>query len=340
MQLVSVGAEEVLQGGIYGYCERHLAGMDRERTWFLNVETVGGPSLALLEGEGCVVMEDYFDRPWRDLIGRVAERDGLPLRRGMRARTSTDSVSSSRMGVPTATLIAINRYKALSNYHRMTDTPENICCADRRLCRRPGRRPRPRAWRRASSADGRLAVAMWGDKRVSVVLMTYAERDSIREVIEGFEATGVVDEVLVVNNNAERGTSEEVARTPAREVFETEQGYGNASRRGLREASGDLIVLAEPDGTFLPDRHPQAARLQRRVRGRLRHPDHPRADLGRSQHGVVPALGQLGRREVVEVLFNTSHLSDVGCTYRLFTARSPSWSPSGWRSAATTPAPR
>jgi Zn-dependent M28 family amino/carboxypeptidase len=127
VQLVSVGAEEVLQGGIYGYCERHLAGMDRERTWFLNVETVGGPSLALLEGEGCVVMEDYFDRPWRDLIGRVAERDGLPLRRGMRARTSTDSVVVNRMGVPTATLVAINRYKALSNYHRMTDTPENIC---------------------------------------------------------------------------------------------------------------------------------------------------------------------------------------------------------------------
>lgn len=127
VQLVSVGAEEVLQGGIYGYCERHLADMDRERTFFLNVETVGGPSLALIEGEGCVVMEDYFDRPWRDLIGRVAERGGIPLRRGMRARTSTDSVVPSRMGVPTATLVAINRYKALSNYHRMTDVPENIC---------------------------------------------------------------------------------------------------------------------------------------------------------------------------------------------------------------------
>ena len=75
VQLVSVGAEETLQGGIYGYCERHLAAMDRERTFFLNVETVGGPSLALLEGEGCVVMEDYFDRPWRDLIVRVADRE-------------------------------------------------------------------------------------------------------------------------------------------------------------------------------------------------------------------------------------------------------------------------
>jgi hypothetical protein len=127
VQLVSVGAEEVLQGGIYGYCEDHLAGFDRERTFFLNVETVGGPSLALLEGEGCVVMEDYFDRPFRDLIGRVAEREGIPLRRGMRSRTSTDSVVPSRMGVPTATVVAINRYKALSNYHRMTDVPENIC---------------------------------------------------------------------------------------------------------------------------------------------------------------------------------------------------------------------
>ncbi len=127
VQLVSVGAEEVLQGGIYGYCERHLAGMDREKTFFLNVETVGGPSLALLEGEGCLVMEDYFDRPFRDLICRVAERSGIPLRRGMRARTSTDSVVPSRMGVPTATVIAIDRYKALSNYHLMSDTPENIC---------------------------------------------------------------------------------------------------------------------------------------------------------------------------------------------------------------------
>ncbi len=81
-------------------------------------------------------MEDYYDRPFRDLIGRVAERDGVPLRRGMRARTSTDSVIPSRMGVPTATVVAIDRYKALSNYHRMSDTPENVlyptvaCAAD------------------------------------------------------------------------------------------------------------------------------------------------------------------------------------------------------------------
>ncbi|MDF2758817.1 MAG: glycosyl transferase, family 2, partial [Thermomicrobiales bacterium] len=56
---------------------------------------------------------------------------------------------------------------------------------------------------------------MWQGKSVSVILMTYAERGSIRATIEGFFATGLVDEVLVVNNNAEPGTSEEVAMTPA-----------------------------------------------------------------------------------------------------------------------------
>src|SRR5687768_5479491 len=93
---------------------------------------------------------------------------------------------------------------------------------------------------------------MWNGRTVSVVLGTYAEKDSIREVIDGFFATGVVDEVVVVNNNAEPGTTEEVDKTRASQVFESKQGYGHAYQRGLAEATGDLLILAEPDGTFLP----------------------------------------------------------------------------------------
>ena len=51
---------------------------------------------------------------------------GIPSRL-TRFCSTWSSVVPSRMGVPTATVVAINRYKALSNYHRMTDTPENIC---------------------------------------------------------------------------------------------------------------------------------------------------------------------------------------------------------------------
>ena len=75
---------------------------------------------------------------------------------------------------------------------------------------------------------------------MSVALPTYNERDSIRECIEDFFETGVVDEVVVCNNNAAEGTSAEVAKTRAREVFETRQGYGWSCRSAL---SG-LVCLA------------------------------------------------------------------------------------------------
>jgi len=124
--LVSCGAEEVLQGGVYGVVRNQLKRLDRERTWVLNLDTVGSPELIMVEGEGAIVMEDYFDRSFRDLVAAAAERAGLPLRRGMRARTSTDAVVTSRAGYPTANLTSWNRYKALSNYHKPSDTPENL----------------------------------------------------------------------------------------------------------------------------------------------------------------------------------------------------------------------
>ena len=124
--LVSCGAEEVLQGGIHGFARRHLPELDRERTWFLNLETLGSPRLIMIEGEGPVVMEDYPDRSFRDLIARAAHDARVPLRRGMRSRASTDAVVPSRAGYPTATIASMNRYKALSNYHLMSDTPENV----------------------------------------------------------------------------------------------------------------------------------------------------------------------------------------------------------------------
>src|SRR4029453_14410658 len=94
---------------------------------------------------------------------------------------------------------------------------------------------------------------MGNGKRVAGALPPYNEKDSIAACIQGFEALDAVDEVIVIDNNAAEGTAEEVARTGARRVVETTQGYGAAIKRGLREADADLICVCEPDGTFNPD---------------------------------------------------------------------------------------
>ncbi len=124
--LVSCGAEEVLQGGIYGFAARHFPTLAPERTWVLNLDTVGSPELIMVEGEGPLWMQDYCEPAFRDLVADAAERAGVPLRRGLRARASSDSVIPSRAGYPTAMLSSWDRHRCLSNYHQMSDVPENL----------------------------------------------------------------------------------------------------------------------------------------------------------------------------------------------------------------------
>jgi len=157
---------------------------------------------------------------------------------------------------------------------------------------------------------------MWFEKTVSVVLPTYNERRSIRAAIEEIEAAGVADEIIVVNNNAAEGTSEEVAATRAREVHEPIQGYGAAIRRGFREARGDLIIVSEPDGTFRGhDVYKLLAYAQdfdvvygsRTVRELI---------WEGANMGLFLKWGNYAVAKLMEFLFNTTSLTDVGCTMR------------------------
>jgi hypothetical protein len=124
--LVSCGAEEAFQDGVRGFIRRHAAELPPERTWFLNLETIGSPKLALLEGEGPLVMRDYRDPSFRELVAREASGAGLALERDLRSRSSTDSVIPSRAGYPTATISSVTSWRSLANYHWPSDVPENV----------------------------------------------------------------------------------------------------------------------------------------------------------------------------------------------------------------------
>lgn len=157
---------------------------------------------------------------------------------------------------------------------------------------------------------------MWENRRISVVLPTYNERESIRACIEAFEALGIVDEIIVVNNNAVPGTDEEVALTTARLVHEPTQGYGAAIQRGFREAEGDLIAVFEPDGTF----------LARDLWKLLPYCEDFDVVYGSrtvkelvwqgANMGIFLKWGNYAVAKLMEFLFNTTCLTDVGCTVR------------------------
>jgi glycosyltransferase involved in cell wall biosynthesis len=157
---------------------------------------------------------------------------------------------------------------------------------------------------------------MWNTLKVSVILPTYNEKESIRAFIMDLNRHPVVDEVIVVNNNAAPGTSEEVAGTGAREVCEPVQGYGAAIQRGFDEATGDLIMVFEPDGTFQAhDVHKMLAYAEdfdvvygsRTVKELI---------WQGANMGLFLKWGNYAVAKLMEFLFNTTSLTDVGCTVR------------------------
>ena len=163
---------------------------------------------------------------------------------------------------------------------------------------------------------------MYKNKKVSVVISTYNEEETIRKVIDDFFATGLVDEVIIVDNNALGNTRGEIEKTKAKRVLETKQGYGFGYMRGLMEATGDLIVMTEADGTFEPkDIH----------KFLVYSDDFPVVFGTRTSRATIwsGAFMPFSVRfanwfwaKIIEVLYNGPGLSDVGCTYKLLNRKS------------------
>lgn len=161
---------------------------------------------------------------------------------------------------------------------------------------------------------------MYLGKKVSVIIPTYNEEKSIEGVINGFFNTGVVDEVIAVDNNARGDTAGKIRATKATYVLEKDnQGYGHAIMRGLDEATGELLVMVEADGTFDPEDINKLLIYSR---------DFPAVFGTRTSKAAIwsgafmPWSVRFGNwffAKILEVLHNGPTLTDIGCTYKLIT---------------------
>lgn len=158
---------------------------------------------------------------------------------------------------------------------------------------------------------------MWHKKTVAVIFPTYREKKSIRRSILEFDASTYVDELIVVDNNAEKGTEKEVKKTRAKLIKESTQGYGAAIRTGIKNTNADLLIIAEPDGTF----------DGKDIVKLLAYSDDFDMVFGTRTHiSMIKKNSEmiLLRRifdyfwgRLINVLFLSERITDVGCTMRL-----------------------
>jgi Zn-dependent M28 family amino/carboxypeptidase len=118
-------SEEATCDGIAAFADRHFDSLPRDRTFFLCLDSLGSPQLAVLRGEGMLRMREYPERSLALLDGLAAEL-GIELKPNLRNRNATDAVQPLAAGYECASMVSVTDQNQIANYHWPTDVPENV----------------------------------------------------------------------------------------------------------------------------------------------------------------------------------------------------------------------
>ena len=86
---------------------------------------------------------------------------------------------------------------------------------------------------------------------ISLIIPCYNEEQGLEIVLTS--APSFIDETIIVDNNSTDLTSTVAKQHGAQVFLETQRGYGHAYHKGFTEATSDIIVTMDGDGTYPPE---------------------------------------------------------------------------------------
>ncbi|MCM8782738.1 MAG: glycosyltransferase family 2 protein, partial [Candidatus Omnitrophica bacterium] len=163
---------------------------------------------------------------------------------------------------------------------------------------------------------------MHSEIEVSVILPCLNEEKTIgiclKKIKEVFRQEKIKGEIIVADNNSSDHSREIANSFGAKVVIEPHRGYGAAYLRGLREAKGRYIVIADSDNTY--DFYDIPKFLQKLKEGydfvigsRFKGAIHKGSMPWLNRYIGNPILSGMYR------LFFHTNLSDIHCGMRAFT---------------------
>ncbi len=160
--------------------------------------------------------------------------------------------------------------------------------------------------------------------KVSVVIPALNEEGIVGKTVKSvpikkLNDAGFETEIIVVDNASEDNTANEARAAGARVVCEKNRGYGNAYLKGFSEASGDIMVMGDADGTYPFDEMTEFIQPIITENADFVMGSRLKGDI---KKGAMPALhryiGNPFLTWVLNVLFSTG-ISDAHCGMRAMT---------------------
>jgi glycosyltransferase involved in cell wall biosynthesis len=91
--------------------------------------------------------------------------------------------------------------------------------------------------------------------KISIVIPALNEEGLVGKTVrtvplDKLHEHGLETEIIVVDNASTDNTAKEAEEAGARVVLGSKRGYGNAYLKGFSEATGDIVVMGDADGTY------------------------------------------------------------------------------------------
>ncbi|MDZ7823468.1 MAG: glycosyltransferase [Ahrensia sp.] len=153
---------------------------------------------------------------------------------------------------------------------------------------------------------------------IAVLLPCFNEAATIGDVVKRFKETLPAATVYVYDNNSNDETAIRARLAGAVVVAENRQGKGHVVRRMFADIEADIYIMADGDGTYMPEEAPELINtlISQRADMVVGTRAGVKNDAGRAGH----AFGNMLFNKIYQAIFGND-FSDILSGYRAFTRR-------------------